>query len=407
MQSRLNWSIWTPRAVLFLAVLSTVFIAWGLQSANEGDVAWYQWMIHDWAAGHLPYVTHPVEYPPYALGIFLLPWLMGDHGYLINFMLLALGLEVGSKFLLGWHSLRVQRFPGDLKSWLPLVLFSGGELFLSYFLLQRYDIWPAVLTLIAVLLAYHGRWWGAGIFLALGIGAKLYPLLFVLPLAALAFRQDRKALGRFLGGGLLGLLPLFLLSFFLPWWKFLLIQGGRGLQVESLAASLLWIVHHFVAFPLSWVRATAWYELQGPVAFALVPWTKVLFGGAVLVSVMGATVAAWRWPTAPLSRWASWLLCPLTAFVAFNSVFSPQYMIWLLALAALAVLDQPWWPAVCLFVAMVLTPQIYPVPDYFTGLNWWHTLALLTRNLLVLTSWLGFVFICFKKDKRIELVRPT
>ena len=52
------------RVAVGIAIISTLILALGLGAGNEGDVAWYQWMIHDWMAGHLPYVTHPVEYPP-------------------------------------------------------------------------------------------------------------------------------------------------------------------------------------------------------------------------------------------------------------------------------------------------------------------------------------------------------
>ena len=382
-----------PRVALLLAVVATFVLALGLQAPNEGDVAWYQWMIHDWAAGHLPYLSHPVEYPPYALGIFLLPWLMGDGGYLINFMILALGLDVLVKLFLGWPRYRALYLAEQSwRAWLPLVLYSLAELFLGYFMLQRYDIWPMLLSVAGLFLAYRKRWFVAGLLLALGIGAKLYPLLFVLPLAAWAWQNGGKALKSYVLGGIAGLLPLAVISFLVPWWNFLLIQGGRGLQVESLPASVLWVAHLWWGVSAVWVRSTAWYELQGPIAFAAVPWVKVIFGVTVLLSVALSTVAVWQQKLKlTLPRLANLLLLPLTAFVIFNPVFSPQYMIWLIPFAAIAVLDSTWWPAVPLLVACVFVPSIYPVPDYFTGLQGLHCAALVTRNLLVLASWVGLV----------------
>ncbi|NNM55003.1 MAG: hypothetical protein HKM05_09805 [Spirochaetales bacterium] len=384
-----------PRVAILLAIVSTFVLALGLQAPNEGDVAWYQWMIHDWAAGHLPYLSHPVEYPPYALGIFLLPWLMGDSGYLINFMILALGLDVLVKLFLGWPRYRALYLDEQSwRAWVPLILYSLAELFLGYFMLQRYDIWPMLLSVAGLFLAYQKRWFVAGLLLALGIGAKLYPLLFVLPLAAWAYQNGAKAVKSYFLGGIAGLLPLVVISFLVPWWNFLLIQGGRGLQVESLAASLLWVGHLWWGASAVWVRSTAWYEIQGPIALAAVPWVKGLFGGTVLLSVAVSTVAVWQKKLGlSLPRLANLLLLPLTAFVIFNPVFSPQYMIWIIPFAAIAVLDTTWWPAVCLLVACVFVPSIYPVPDYFTGLQGLHCAALVTRNLLVLASWLGLAIL--------------
>ena len=164
-------AFFTPRRCLWIvcavAVASTAYIALGLHGQNEGDVAWYQWMIHDWAAGNLPYLTHPVEYPPYALGVFALPWLLGDANYLLNFMLLALAIDIAIKALLLYAGRRECK---GRRAYLPLFLYSVTVPFISYFYLQRFDLWPALIALLAVLVFSGRRYILSGFMLAVGIG---------------------------------------------------------------------------------------------------------------------------------------------------------------------------------------------------------------------------------------------
>jgi hypothetical protein len=82
------------------------------------------------------------------------------------------------------------------------------------------------------------------------------------------------------------------------------------------------------------------------------------------------------------------MLVPLLPFVAFNLVFSPQYMIWLLPLAALGILGGRVWPMLIIAIATAVTPIFYPTPEYFTGLNLAQTVVLLCRNLSLVVVWL-------------------
>ncbi len=93
-----------------------------------------------------------------------------------------------------------------------------------------------------------------------------------------------------------------------------------------------------------------------------------------------------------VSQIARLVLVPLLAFVVMNQVFSPQYMIWLLPLAALASLEGNLWPACAIALATMLTPLFYPVPDYYHGgLNLMETTILLARNLMLIASWVALM----------------
>ncbi len=114
-----------------------------------------------------------------------------------------------------------------------------------------------------------------------------------------------------------------------------------------------------------------------------------MFIAAVLSSVTIASLAASRCRELCIGALARLLLVPLLGFVAFNTVLSPQFMIWLLPLAALGTLAGN--PLIILGVpfATVLTPIIFPSfgSDYGLGLNGFETTVLIMRNCVLVTVW--------------------
>jgi hypothetical protein len=77
-------------------------------------------------------------------------------------------------------------------------------------------------------------------------------------------------------------------------------------------------------------------------------------------------------------------------FVATNTVFSPQFHLWLIPLAALVLerRDSLPRPAVraawAIFVATMIVPTFYPSREYTLGLGLWRTVVLVMRNSLLL-----------------------
>jgi len=367
-----------------IMVLSSLALLPALDSSVHGDVALYQSVTEDLLAGKLPYRDRELAYPPYAVPVFLLPRLFGGSSYPYAFMCFALVADWLLKLsLFAMGSKQLNKF----RSFLPLLCYCVAIPLLRFFFLQRYDIWPSFICLLALWLFCAGRPALSGFCLAIGAGVKVYPLVFLPPLLVLAARQGRAR--RFVAGAAAGFMPIAVLSFILPWWRFAALQGDRGLQCESLYASLLWLAHLAGFAQAKWGSVKAWIEVQGPLAAAILPWTRLLWVTTVLFSVALASWAAARCEIRSIGQVARLLLVPLLAFVAFNQVLSPQFMIWILPVAVLAMSTGKVWPVFLIVPATMLTPIIFPaLPGHYgTGLLLPETLVLVARNLVLVTVW--------------------
>jgi uncharacterized membrane protein len=159
----------------------------------------------------------------------------------------------------------------------------------------------------------------AGVFIGLGTAAKLYPLFFLGPLLVLCLRERRTsdwaktATAAVVAWSVVDL-PIYLWSpdAFAWFWKF---NASRGPDFGS-----LWVVWLNYGHPAS--------------AHAINVTTWVVFGAACLV-IAALGLLAPRRPRLP-----QLLYLTVVAFLIVNKVYSPQYVIWLLPLAALA---RPRW----------------------------------------------------------------
>jgi len=395
---------------LQMAVISAILLVSGLPLFSviddmvQHDVVLYRTVASDLARGIMPYRDRVLEYPPYAIPVFALPYLAGEAHYAESFKLCAIIADTVVKCLLLGFGLRENK---GIRSLIPLALYALAVPFMRYFYLQRYDVFPALISVASIWLFARGRYCWSGVTLAVGIGMKLYPAVF-LPILLVLAVQRRKS-RPFLVGLVAGIAPLVLSSLFAPWWRFMSYHAERGLQVESLYSSILWMTHHFGVTNPKWTGGHGCMELHGPAADALLPWAKLCFAGTVSISVFVACLAAKRSWQLSASGIARLLLLPLLGFVAFNQVLSPQYMIWLLPVAAMAGFKGIYVP-LALSIAAMLTPTFYPVPDYMEGINFSETAGLVLRNTILVVAWcvlmLQTIRLAREAGKQ-QLIQPT
>lgn len=371
---------WTFLAASSLVLLPTVF------NSVDGDCHVYLGAARALFSGELPYLDRPLEYPPYAIPFFVFPYLISGleagfrHAFaaemlLIDLALKALLLREGKTLASGWRSL------------LPLALFALDGWLQEFVYLKRYDLVPSFFVAWALVCMYRDRPRCSGVSLAIGTGVKLYPLVLLPVFLALAARRRETA--RFLSGVALGFAPLALLSFALPWWRFLSFHAGRGLQAESVAASVVWWLHRTVSLDASWGLVRSWFEVGGPIAEALRVPAKVVFAVAVVSSTAVGTLAAHRHRAASMPAAASLLLLPLLAFITFNNVLSPQYLIWCFPLVGVAALEGQWTVPILMVLAAALIPTFYPSAEYYAGPRLARATALLLRNVVLVAAWVA------------------
>jgi len=380
-------------------IISCAFLIVGTNTRMQGDVALYQKIASDWLDyDKMPYRDRVVEYPPYSIPLFALPRALGEKHYLVSFTILTIGADCLVKIILFGVGLR---YTNVFRGLLPLLLYCAAVPFLRYFYLQRYDVFITLVGLLAILSFCTGQHLISGLSIAIGIGAKLYPIVFVPTLCVIAIRQHK--VRPFLFGLVIGLLPIALLSFELPWWDFATFHAERGLQVESLYASVLWLGKLLGVAQLDWIRTRASFELGGALAMNIVPLARAIFVIAVTISSAISTLGAVIVPTSfrraggttkylvSIPEISRLLLIPILGFVAFNPVLSPQYMIWLLPPAGLLALTGKLRWTVAMLVATMLTPAFFPVHEYAFGLNLSQTAILLVRNLILVITWTSLV----------------
>jgi uncharacterized membrane protein len=426
--------LWTPVRVIVALTLLTCTLGF-LQKAPCRTHPWaqeYQYThlcytdvfalygAEGLSAGKRPYLDHPVEYP----------------------VVMGAAMEIAAKAVLPFDPAdRNKRF-FDV-TWALLTACAVVVAVTTSRLAGRRP-WDAALLALAPALALHGttNWdliamalagggllaWGrrrpalAGLLLGLATAAKLYPILFLVPLALLCLRSGRlrsffvtagttvlavvavtmpvylaspyfapdptsgnltqvasSPLDRFGEDGLSALSPQVIAT--LPdgrtvkgdnsVYRFFALNQTRGADWDSLWFALQ--TKRGVPLDTNLQPGEAPHNLNRGVAVSFL----LLLGGIGVLAIK-----AQRRP-----RLAQLLFLTLVAFLLTNKVFSPQYSIWLLPLAVLA---RPRWRPFLVWQAaemLVLFTRFY----FFVGNDkpgqgigiWWFLTAVIVRDLVL------------------------
>jgi hypothetical protein len=325
------------------------------------------------------YHSFPLEYPPSALIAFSPPLLGAVADYPALFAL-WMGVMVA---MIYWLLLRYG--PRKAATFFTIGLLVGCQATS----LARFDMFPAALTLLCLILAEHRHWTLAYIALALGVLIKAYPIA-LFPLLFLA--EQREQAGFFVPeqSQPLKMLPGVLLQTIRNlrnWhWKNALIFTGlvagvtacfwglshqgafawffylyqRPFEVESTGSVLLWLAS-LVGVPVIWVTSFGSWNILSPIAGALSQGLVILFASGYLYIV----IQQWRGKMGLFQA----CLAALMLMIASGKVFSPQYLLWLMPLLAISAPGNRrlWlaWVGIC-----CLTTLLYPV--YYGIINYNH-----------------------------------
>jgi len=352
--------------------------------------------------GLIPYRDFAIEYPPFALVAFMLPHLaaLGHPLRFIDYTEYFLIENVLISTLIAFALARMTEQQAILRPpRLTLALYALLVALSTPLLPWRYDLFPALLTVLAFISILRDRPVCAGFWVGLGIAAKLYPMV-LLPIFALYYLagcQYRALLRMTLACAvalLLTLLP-FSFAFTTPAqiFSFLSYHSLRGLQIESLPAGLI-----MLAFKARLTTAEIAFN-YGALHIAS-PWSRVIlmllpFAFVAVFSVVAFSAwgrfreerAASDRRRATAETLVAYVFAALLAFIATNKVFSPQYIIWLVPFAPLLRPRQ----TLLFLVIVVLTITVFPF-DYneLLAMQELPVILLNLRNLfvIVLLGWL-------------------
>jgi uncharacterized membrane protein len=396
------WYAWRPVAVAIVLFVVAAALARGglLTSDHPGDVGHYSSFAHRVRDGLFPYgAGFYFEYPPFALPAFVLPQLIAPDHYLGVFKVLmafcAIGTIAATAALLSILQVR------DRQKTLLLVPVAIAPLLLGSTYLNRYDPFAALLTSLALLAFASGRMRTGGVVLAFAFAAKTYPAAIV-PIAAIwAYRSGGRK--RLLDASLafvctsVVVYAPFALRAFGGLGNSYYTQARRSLQIESLGASALLIADKLGVYSVHWFRGMS-VDLAGGTANAVATVTSLLLVAAVLA-------IAWLYYRSGRSDVRAFLVASAAAvfaFVAFNKVSSPQFMVWLVPLVPLAPISVAAAGSVLISAILIATNIDTVWGDWGLRNGDWTVWVVSARNLGILA-----LLVLFARQLRTRVQDPA
>lgn len=401
-------------AAIGLLVVASVVSARSAESVAGSDVTVYAVYGTKMLEGAVPYRDFRMEYPPGAAAMFVLPatralaggstegasWLplnAAGRRYYRGFESLVV-LLMACIVVLTALTLRAMGRP----AWtvvLSLGVVALSPLLIGQVLGERFDVLPAALTSAALAASVRRHFRLGGAMLGLGVATKIYPAVTLPVVVIVALRQRGLREAILSAGAAVAALAVVVVPFFVTspsgTWRALRIQFTGGLQIESLASSVLVIASHAA-------ETLSVPGLPPPSDFS----TRGAGGGLIRIDLIGpgvgvtTTVMNILLPATLCLVWVRlvrsrgderedllrYAAGTVGTVLVLGTVLSPQYVVWLVPLVPLVGGRRGTAAILSFVVAAELTN--YWIPDkyfqYQEGLGAGPTAILLARNLALL-----------------------
>lgn len=330
---------------------------------------------HQNSAHHFHALPH--EYPLLAVIPFTLALIAPTYWYQVAFALLMVLVAIATYYIL----LRYRSRSAAIAFAFYIVIGGWGTA------AGRFDLIPSALTLLAVMCAVRSRWNWAFVWLALATMIKFYPLPLLMPFL---LAQQMSTREKWLSWRRLVPLASFFAVCIVIFGASLLlsVEGtigplsyfeNRPFQIESAAASVLWLAH-LAGVQLQPVYSYGSLNVVSPLDSTISP-------VATLLLVLGLGFTYWLQWRGKITVATSTLLTLLIVMLT-GKVFSPQYLIWVAPLVAyVGQANYRWlisWGILSLLTTIIY-PYLYmqaPLIDVPTVFAFYPTVAV--RNLLLL-----------------------
>ncbi|MCF6522976.1 glycosyltransferase family 87 protein [Streptomyces sp. JJ36] len=340
-------AVWTVTRVALLLCVFQVFTLPGPDVTSDVRVIYQGWS-EVLSRGTFPQDDVSWQYPPAAALPVLAPRALPFLDYPAAFFVLACVADAVTFGLL----LRAGRRPDGRAAgawcWVAGVPLLGPTAY------ARYDVLVTALAVAALLTAAH-RPRAAGVLAGFGALLKVWPALLLLGIP-----RGRPARTAWTAAAVTGGLLALAFGVAMPGaWAFLTFQGERGTEVESLGALVFHVARHF-----GWEGQVLLH--YGSMEF-LGPYVSVVSDVALALSVLaGVWLLSWRLRA---RRWsgstpAEAAFTAVLLFTATSRVISPQYMVWLVGLAAVCLVlrtSRMTPPALLVLAATGVTLLEFPV----------------------------------------------
>jgi uncharacterized membrane protein len=349
--------------------------------------------------GSLPYRDFSLEYPPMALAFFILPRLFSAN---LSVFAGAFEIEVLIFDLLGLYLFyRIARNNGDTP-WKMMAMYSAAILAIGPIIIESYDIFPAILTLLSLYLFSTGKHKTAWLILALGFMTKLYPAV-IAPVYIFYYLRDRQykriwsGIGVFAAACLIILLPFLVMA---PdsLLQFINFHSSRPIQLETTYSSVLLFISQFSTIDFQIQFSSGAQNIVGPVS-------DILATISLFLLVFFLLAAYWlifrriKKEKNGFTEMGVYALLVILILLAAGKILSPQYLIWLCTLIPL-ITGKKGLAVTAVFILIgVLTYYIYPLHyEELAAVKSPVAAVLLVRNiLLILLAVMTAVFLTRKK----------
>ncbi|WP_329262909.1 glycosyltransferase family 87 protein [Streptomyces pseudovenezuelae] len=374
-----RWSLtgllltWGVTRLLLLLWVFGVYVFPGPDVTSDVSVIYQGW--YDvLRTGTFPQQDVTWQYPPAAALAILSPALLPFLEYTQAFFVLAFAADLVVLLLLLYVGLRDGRRLRGAWVWVVGVPLLGPTVY------SRYDVMVTAVAVAAVLAAArHPK--AAGALVGFGALLKVWPALILVGIR----RRSVWASAVATGVAVAGLFAVAMPGAF----AFLTFQRERGTEVESLGSLVFHIARHH-----GWDGSVLLN--YGSVEF-LGPWvTAVSTAALVLTGMAFGLLLLWRLTATRFEAHtaADAALVAVLMFTTTSRVISPQYMVWLVGLAAACLCfraSRMGVTAVLVLVACFVTVLEFPIwfADVVGSTPLGITLLLVRNGLLVLATVVG------------------
>ncbi|MET9787919.1 glycosyltransferase 87 family protein [Streptomyces canus] len=341
----LTWLLltWGVTRLLLLLFVFKVYVFPGPDVTSDVSVIYQGW--YDvLRTGTFPQSDVTWQYPPAAALAILSPALLPFLEYTQAFFLMAFAADLAALLLLLYAGLRPGRRLRGAWVWVAGVPLLGPTVY------SRYDVMVTAVAVAAVLAAArHPK--VAGALVGFGALLKVWPALILVGIRRRSVWASAAATVVVVAG---------LFSVAMPGaFAFLTFQRERGTEVESLGSLVFHIARHH-----GWQGSVLLN--YGSVEF-LGPWVTLVSTAALALTGMAfGLLLVWRLAATRFEAHtaADAALVAVLMFTTTSRVISPQYMVWLIGLAAACLCfraSRMGVPAVLVLMACFVTVLEFPI----------------------------------------------